>query len=228
MDIRTYKFSISADDNLVKNFIKRYHFDEKDTSLVEAVAVFAGEIIRVTSAICYEEQRVICAATLGEQYDILISMAEEAGNLLLSYCLECFGMELLSKAYERLNEKVYAETGKWLGVYRFLDMNSLEVSEQESRAAEGEDGGAFQAVMDAGGISWRKGMLHPMKSVLFTAEYKLDKDESGCHSCEQCDSLTCSFRQTIRRKAECAEKISSMTRNVYSYGISRILENRRE
>ena len=228
MDIRTYKFSISADDNLVKNFIKRYHFDEKDTSLVGAVAVFAGEIIRVTSAICYEEQWVICAATLGEQYDILISMAEEAGNLLLSYCLECFGMELLSKSYERINEMVYADTGKWMGVYRFLDMDSLEISERESRAAEGEGGGAFQAVMDAGGISWRKGMLHPLKSVLFTAEYKLDKDESGCHSCEQCDSLTCSFRQNIRGKVENAGVISQMSKNVYSYGISRILENRRE
>lgn len=228
MDIKTYKFLISADDNLIKNFIKRYHFDEKDIGLVGAVAVFVGEIIRVTSTICYEEQRVICAATLGEQYDTLVDMAEESGNLLLSYCLECFGMELLSKSYERINEKVYADTGKWLGVYRFLDMDSLEISEQESTAAEDKDGGVFQAVLDAGGISWRKGMLHPLKSVLFTAEYKRDKGENGCYSCEQCDSLTCSFRQNIRDKAEGAAEISQMPKNIYSYGISRILENRRE
>ncbi|MCM1499933.1 MAG: hypothetical protein NC124_15830 [Clostridium sp.] len=220
MEIRNYKLSISADEYRFKNFIERYHFDEKDTELVSAAVVFVSEIIRVTSAIGYEEQRVICAVTLGEQYDVLVNMAEEAGNLLLSYCLECFGMEMLSKSYEKMNEKVFADSGKWIGDYCFLDMDSPELSGQKGLPAEDGDGKVFRTVLDACGISWRKGMLHPLKSVLFTAAYRTDRAAGECGSCEQCDRLTCTFRQTIQKKI----KIKGVE-NIYSYGIARILEN---
>lgn len=126
-------------------------------------------------------------------------------------------MEFLSKAYAKMNEAVFQETGKWMGEYHFLDSDKPDVPKE------------LEAALEEAGIQWKNGMLHPLKSVLFTAEYKENKTESGCHSCEQCDNLTCSFRElsALRMPVNRDEKMIDKSRR-YSYGISRILENRQE
>ena len=80
-------------------FMERYHFEMKDRQMIETTVRFACELIKLHIVIGYREEGVTCAITLGDQYDKLSDAVGE--HLLLSYCLECVGMELLSKAYEK-------------------------------------------------------------------------------------------------------------------------------
>lgn len=214
MYVKAYTFPVGKEDISIDNFIKRYHFDENDKELIKSTGTFLAGIITIIAVVCYRKENLVCAVTLGKPYDELEALVEASGNLLLSYCMECMGMELLSKAYAKMNEAVFRETGKWMGEYHFPDSDKLK--------AENE----LEKVLEEKGIYWKNGMLHPLKSVLFTAEYKENKTESGCHSCEQCDNLTCSFREiaALRRPAKRDEKTVDRSRS-YSYGISRILEN---
>lgn len=217
MYVKTYTFLVGDEEISTENFIKRYHFDENDKELIKSTGIFLAGVITITAAICYQQERTVCAVTLGKRYDELEALVEESGNLLLSYCMECVGMEFLSKAYAKMNEAVFQETGKWMGEYHFLDSDKLDSPKE------------LEAVLEEEGIQWKNGMLHPLKSVLFTAEYRENKTESGCHSCEQCNNLTCSFRElsALRMPVDRNEKIIDKSR-IYSYGISRILENQQE
>lgn len=214
MYVKAYTFPVGKEDISIDNFIKRYHFDENDEELIKSTDIFLAGIITIIAVVCYRQENLVCAVTLGKRYDELEAIVEESGNLLLSYCMECMGMELLSKAYVKINEAVFRETGKWMGEYHFPDSDILKVENELTK------------VLGEKGIYWKKGMLHPLKSVLFTAEYKKNKTESGCHNCERCDNLTCSFREkaALRGPVKRDEKIVDRSRS-YSYGISRILEN---
>lgn len=183
MCMKCCSFSIGADEIVVENFIKRYHFEEKDKDLIRSAGIFLAGIVKVESAVVYQETGVVCAITLGRHYDELESITEASGNLLLTYCMECLGMEFLNRAYEKVNGTVFEEKGKWLGGYRFFD--SMDV-EQE---------GWLQSICEACGISFQNGMMRPLKSVIFTAEYKEDKNGSG-HDCSSCENLSCDFRKT--------------------------------
>lgn len=182
MCIRCCSFSIGADEIAVENFIKRYHFGQNDKELVQSAAVFLAGIVQVDAAIGYEDNGVTCAVTLGKHYDELAGIAEDSGNLLLSYCIECLGMEFLASAYEKISETVFTATRKWLGDYRFLDVVDIE-----------KDQSLFP-ICEAGGIQFEKGMLHPLKSVVFTAGYKEEKSGAG-HDCGNCENAGCDYRQ---------------------------------
>lgn len=216
MYTKNYTFSIGSDEIIIKNFIKRYHFDDNNMELIQSTGVFLAAMITINAAICYEQERVVCAVTLGKRFDELEGLAEESGNLLLCYCMECFGMEFLSRAYNKMNEIVFVETGKWMGSYHFLDWEREENPGVPQAVAE---------VLKGGNIAWQKGMLCPLKSVIFTAGYKADKEESGCHDCGQCRNFTCSFRKSTSKKEKAGSSMAVLPERVYSYGISRILEN---
>lgn len=232
MYTKHYTFSIGSDEIVIKNFIKRYHFDETNMELIRSTGIFLAGVITINAAICYEQERVVCGVTLGKHYDELESLVEESGNLLLCYCMECFGMEFLSRAYKKMNEVVFEEKGKWMGNYHFLDWESEEDSGKQKNDNTFphflENGGVPETVakvLKASNISWQKGMLYPLKSVIFTAEYKTDKAESGCHDCSQCGNTTCSFRERIKPGEKVRNSVAVLPDKVYSYGISRILEN---
>ena len=131
---------------------------------------------------------------------------------MLAYAMECFGMEYLSKSYEKLNEIVLTETGKWMGIYRFLGEGDIEMIKRCLCAVEKMP------------VTWKEGMLRPLKSVIFEAPLKEHKVESGCHNCEQCENVTCSFREVMQEGRKRKEKIleAAKEQRVYSYGISRI------
>ena len=72
-------------------------------------------------------------------------------------------------------------------------------------------------------VNWEKGMLRPLKSVIFTAEYRDKREESGCHDCDKCDNLTCTFRQIITKNVRKTREVNVDAKSVaYSYGISQI------
>lgn len=212
MRYKKYLFPIEKESIGTDIFFKRYHFEETDRELLDATGRFLTEMITVEAGMIYQEEKVVCVVTLGSLFDRLSELVAESGHLLLAYSMECFGMELLSKAYEKMNELVYQETGRWMGEYHFLGQeNPGEI--QQSLAA-------FPNLA----IAWEKGMLYPLKSVIFTAEYKEKREQSGCHSCEQCDNVTCSFRKVIKEQGRRKRMIDQgkINGSAYSYGVSRI------
>ncbi len=213
MKQKQYTFSVESDSIQMDKFIKRYHFDEKDKELLCATGHFLAEMISVEAGILYLEEKTVCVATLGSRFDRMSDVVAESEHLLLAYSMECFGMEFLSKAYEKMNEMVFQETGKWMGEYIFLGEENLE------EIREGLD--AFSNLS----VTWKNGMLRPLKSVIFTAKYKEKREDSGCHNCEQCNNVTCSFREGVQKKNQKNRNVLALNKSgkVYSYGISRIL-----
>ncbi len=206
-----YKYTIDEKEIDIEGLIARYHFEPADAPFLSSVACFLTELFSVEAEICYAEDQVICVATLGRGYDQLTNLAEDAGKLFLAYTLECFAMEFLSKAYGKMNETVYLEKKKWMGEYRFLGEDDL------SKLASYTD--QLQSLQ----VIWQNGMLHPLKSVIFTAAYKEDRKESGCETCEKCQNLTCSFRRVIKeKKAPARAPAPDKKTAAASYGISRI------
>lgn len=211
-------FKITYDEIVLDTFMKRYHFDEKDKELLDAVGRFLAELIEVETGILLKKMYAVGIVTLGKRYDELSDMIADTGHLLLSYGMECFGMEFLSRAYEKVNELVFRRTGKWMGEYHFLgDDNMEEVKNCIS---------AFSGLS----VTWENGMLRPLKSVVFMAEYREKKPEAGCNNCEQCKNVTCSFRRVIEEKNKITQNADNraMEMKVYSYGISQILGKGKE
>ena len=202
---KKYSFHISPSDIDLTQFMGRYHFDEKDRPLILSAGGFLAELLPVKAGIRYEKDRALCTATLSEKYDRLLDLCEEdeEKNLLLAFAMECFAMELLSKGYERMNEAVHEETGRWLGTYHFL---------------------SEPAPCPELNITLKNGMLYPSKSVVFTAAYVDGKDDKGCHSCDTCTNTGCLFRQEIRkREDEMKKREQGLAQSAaYSYGVSRV------
>lgn len=226
MNCKRYIYTIEQNGITIEHFIRRYHFDEKDRELLLATGRFLSELNTVEAGIIYDDDRVVCVATLGDRYDRLLDVVAESQHLLLAYSMECFAMEFMSKTYEKMNETVYQETGKWIGEYHFLGEGELK--EIEDYLSVFSDNSST--------VTWKKGMLRPLKSVIFTAEYKERREDSGCHTCELCDNLTCSFRQIVQkpdgdrkykggavRAGRLGQKTDvDLSSTVYSYGISQI------
>lgn len=203
-------FKITYKEVELDSFMERYHFEKKDRMLLDAEYRILSELVEAEVAILLKKEQAVCAVTLGKRYDELMNLTADAGHLLLSYSLECFSLEFLSQAYEKVNEAVFFEMGKWLSEYHFLGDDNIEELK------------ACLTLFDRLPVTWEKGMLHPLNSVVFTAEYKDRREESSCHRCERCKNTTCSFRKTENKPAQNADtKTAGM--QVYSYGISQIL-----
>lgn len=206
-------FKITYKEMALDSFMERYHFEEKDRMLLDAVCRILTELIEAEVVILLKKEQAVCAVTLGKRYDELLNLTADAGHLLLSYSLECFSLEFLSRVYGKINEAVFFETGKWLSEYHFLGDDNIEELE------------ACLPLLDCLSVTWEKGMLHPLNSVIFTAQYKDRREESGCHGCEKCKNISCSFRKTGEEKNKLAQNADTKTAGmqVYSYGISQIL-----
>ncbi|MDD6072456.1 MAG: hypothetical protein PUC12_16840 [Clostridiales bacterium] len=216
-EIRT-SFKIAYEEICMDSFLKRYHFEEKDRMLLDAVCRFLTEVVEVEAGILLKDEQAVCIVTLGKRYDELSNLIVDAGHLLLSYSLECFGMELLSRAYKRIDEMVLEKVGKQLGEYKFLGDKELENMEE----------GLFEIHNIP--VHWENGMLHPLKSVIFTASYRKEGEKAGCNSCEQCENITCSFRKVVERKNKLYENVDNRKRSAkaYSYGASMIFGGEKE
>ncbi len=202
-------FQIAYRELDMNGFMKRYHFAQQDFEMAEAAARFLSEMTKVEIWLFEEEDGVVCAATLGRRYDDLAGLVAESGNLLLSYCMECLGMEFLSKAYEKINDTVHESKGFWLSKYHFLE---------EKDFLQRRD------ILCGTGVEWKNGMIRPLKSVVFHADYRTQKEDEGCHDCSNCENITCSFRKMIEHKNKLYENVDNRKRSAkaYSYGVTAI------
>lgn len=206
----------------MKAFMERYHFDLQDYDMVKAAARFISEITDIETWMLEEDGGVVCVATLGKRYDEIAGLTADSGNLLLSYCMECLGMEFLSKGYEKMNHTIHEETGFWLSKYHFL-------SERESFAVLGYKQQSEKRDNSIG-VEWKDGMLRPLKSVIFRAKYQKHQEGDGCHNCLECENITCSFRKIVEQKNKLYENVDNRKRSAkaYSYGVTAIFGGEKE
>lgn len=234
-------------------FLGRYHFAEADREQLWGLWCVLTELLAVNAAavVAPDGKRAVCLVTLGERYDRLSELVEESGNLLMSFGMECFGMELLSTAYDRLEKHVEEKTGFVPAGREFPDAEQL--FGQSGFSADWADKtvmtGSVTEAFRRLGIVWGEGMLHPQKSVLYTvslapAGSQKTKDgmqENGqkvCdvsggerkpgfggragHDCEACGQADCAFRCTGLEQGRQTPFPFRGSGTVYSYGISQI------
>ncbi|MDO5154654.1 MAG: hypothetical protein Q4D51_01690 [Eubacteriales bacterium] len=207
---KTYK--IPYNEINTDAFIKRYHFEGNDRELIQATLFFVCEMMCVDTAISYETDGVVGVATLGKRYDSLQELTMDGEQLSISYCMECLSMELLSKAYAYMNETVFEKKGVWLSTYHFLEEYEM------TKLAECDE------LLHAVDVVWEKGMLKPLKSVVFRADYTSIREQSDCHDCSQCNNISCSFRKVMEEKRKLNQNVEGRKQQVkaYSYGASMI------
>ncbi len=213
MTVEQYTCTIAYKEIPMQKFMERYHFEPKDREMVETTVRFVCELVKVQMWIGYREDGVVCAITLGKQYDQLSDVVTE--HLLLSYCMECVGMEMLSKAYERVNQHVYERKGCWIGDYQFPEGGKAQKQLEKLQGVS---------------VEWKNGMMHPAKSVVLVAEYVEEQSRSGCEHCMHCGNVDCVFRKKQEKENMKLNygNASVMGTQAYSYGVQRIFGNDRK
>ncbi len=213
MTVEQYTCTIAYKEIPMQKFMERYHFEPKDREMVEATVRFVCELVKVQMWIGYREDGIVCAITLGKQYDQLSDVVTE--HLLLSYCMECVGMEMLSKAYERVNQHVYERKGCWIGDYQFPEGGKAQKQLEKLQEVS---------------VEWKNGMMHPAKSVVLVAEYVEEQSRSGCEHCMHCGNVDCVFRKKQEKENMKLNygNASVMGMQTYSYGVQRIFGNDRK
>lgn len=203
MLMKKYRLSIEQKDIKIEEFMQNYHFEASYYEMIRGIQVFLMELVEIEVGVCYKEDSIICVVTLGDLFDQLERVVEDANKLMVSYCMECFGMEFLNQAYKKINERVYEDTGKWLGILDFLDEKDFcEIP-------------AILELFHEMSVAWKDGMLHPLKSVVFKSSYS-EKKKLDCHHCKECLHATCPFRKEEKND------LKIETEGMFSYGISRI------
>lgn len=182
MEILNYQFDMEQEQITIDFLRERYHLENQEEEWLIGIWTFLTAVVKPQAAVCYGKERVTCAVTLGRSYDKLCDVVAEGKNLMLSYLMDCFGMELLSRSYERLNEAVKEKKGAYMGTFVFVEDVEKELTEEGRQVCTSVD------------IVNRKGMLYPLKSVIFTACYEKEQGKSRCQDCRQCENVNCSFR----------------------------------
>lgn len=208
MKTKVYTFQIEYSELSISEFMERYHFENKDISMVEAIGRFLTEYIHIQAGVITKDDETVCMVTLRKAFDDFEELLARQEKILMSYCAECFGMEFLSKAYEKISHLNKEETGYYLTNYHFLE---LEILNEERYKSFGKQVGIY---LD-------NGMIKPLKSVVYTAEYSKVKPNS-CIDCSKCDNINCSFRDTKNaiEESQVRERIYEQVK--YSYGAKRI------
>ena len=197
--------SVSLDEECISDFIRRYHFEEKDKNDIlrlyrqimprihsefHYVVKESDSILRRdnkcdSKADCPKEQ-VVVIATLGQAFDEYQENLLTRGDIHKGYMLDCIGLELLWAAYDEIDKKLHEITGKYAGNYIFTGDNSLPMSEVPRLM-----GFLGQKVV----IYNEAYAMIPKKSVLFVVPL-LNEKQKKSNRCSCCNNVNCNMRDT--------------------------------
>ena len=151
-----------------------------------------------------EENKILVVMTLGQIFDDLVEEYEKKEELLLAYAVECLAMEILKKAYDMFEEKIYEREGKYPGEYHFLDdeeMKNIPRILEKMKIREVSCNEVFTLI--------------PQKTVVFMTKLSCEKSAGCIRLCENCSRKNCPNR---------AQK-TEQNQAVLNYGYQRILGN---
>ncbi|MCR5144476.1 MAG: hypothetical protein K6B67_04125 [Lachnospiraceae bacterium] len=206
---------IDLDDNDIDIFIDKYHFQEKDRSLIEKMYETLRQIIKVEMIYRIgngtdNEQQIeanesknadaqkggIALVTLGNAVDELIDEYNARGEYSEGYILDCLGLYILSLAYRQLVKAINIEEKCRVTKLNFIgDKYPLSMVPNVFEKLD---------IMGRQDLTFSKEyMINPLKTttmVLETAD--MDDTEMSemeitqvCHICANCNNINCPVRE---------------------------------
>ncbi|WP_026652860.1 hypothetical protein [Butyrivibrio proteoclasticus] len=123
-------------------------------------------------------------ASLGRAVDSLQDSFLQKGDIRSAYILDCIASELLAKAYDGIDERLYELTGKYAGDYVFVGDDELPLeSTPEIMVKLGQKKIRYNEAF----------ALIPKKSVLFKTALLPEKPHKA-GMCSNCGAVDCQMR----------------------------------
>lgn len=191
-------FQVTLSEADFGKLIHKYHFKEEDMEKVRGLYQALWPLFDVHAyyewkkagddpdlSVTYPEYLVVFL-TIGKGPDELQDFYESRECISESYIIDCIGLEVMMKAYEKFIKKIQETSGKWAQKIDFFG-DTYPITQMRDCMERMEE-------MD---ISMNeKFVLSPSKSVAFylpvNADEKPKKDP--CHICENCANTQCMFR----------------------------------
>ena len=202
--------NVSLDEGCLSDFIRRYHFEEKD--IPEISRLYRQVKPRVHAEFHYvitkdtdirhaetmsapdeknssgsERNSALVLVTLGQAFDEYQESYLDKGDIHKGYILDCIGLELLWAAYDEIDKKVHELTGKFLGNYTFAGDDDLPITELPR----------LMNVLGQKMVTYNEAyVLIPKKSVVYKAPL-LNEEIRKYARCAACSNMKCAMRETV-------------------------------
>ena len=176
---------VSLDEACLQEFVRRYHFNDRDKK--EIIRLYRQLSPRVHAEFHYvlEGENAVVVMTLGSAFDELQDSYIRKGDINRAYMVDCLGLEIMSQAYDKIDEKLQELTGKYAGGYIFTGVEELPLSETPR----------LMALLGQKVVTYNEAfVLMPKKSVLFIAPLFDEKVEKH-DKCAYCSAANCQLRK---------------------------------
>lgn len=197
----------------------RYHFDREALSRIGILYEAISPLIRITGCFAVRDGKAFCGVTLGAAPDTLQELYGGAGAVSDAYILECIGNVLLEQAYDRLEDVIFARTGKYVRQREFPGAGAPIAQTAEILRLFLADGADFAVSCNA------CYQMRPKMSVVYTGTLTEKCAERTVGVCADCPRKDCESRRvsdTARRGGESAAQAKERVSRNYSYGYQRI------
>lgn len=220
------RFGISINDisrdMLIRNTLKKYHFNDTDEKLMGEIY---EEIVRRcqpyaiyrinhrTTGIRYidESQTAVCAITMGQAMDDILETMKEERKLDEAYMADCLAGEMLLHMYDIFNQEYSKYHRRYVNRYVFIG-DTIPLTNMQSILDDIYDN---EDVEKRNIFANEYGVLLPSKSVVFYALLTDNPKQICAGICASCGREDCSQNELKSTVA-------------LNYGIQKILGNLKE
>ena len=180
---------VSLDENCFDAFIRRYHFNDSDK--LEIIRTYRKIAPRVHAIFHYVLEKdkngnefALVVASLGRAIDEYQNIFLSKENIQQAYIVDCLGLDLLSLAYEKIDEKLHESTGLYAGGYQFAGSDDFPLeSIPEAMKKLGQKKIRYNDAF----------VLVPKKSVVFRTQL-FEKPQEKHSKCSSCSAEKCVYR----------------------------------
>lgn len=177
--------SVALDEAGIDGFITRYHFKKSEKKDILMLYRQLAPRVHASFHHVIDDKTIYVVVTLGDAFDSFQESFLQKGEIEKGFIIDCLGTELLARAYEEVDKKIYEKTGLYVGNYIFAGSDKMPLEE-------------LAVVMKKLGQKIVKCneafVLVPKKSVVFAAH--LHKRRTNKHSdCENCSAVKCPMRK---------------------------------
>ena len=177
--------TVSLDEACIGDFIRRYHFDDKDKKEILRLLRRVSPRVHAEFHYVLEEGCAIVVMTLGKAFDELQEGFLRKGDIHGAYIVDCLGLEFMWAAYDEIDRELTERTGLHPGDYTYVGEKGLPLSELPMLMSKL---GQKQVTYNAGF------MLIPKKSVVFRAPL-FEKKVVKHGRCTNCENVSCDLRR---------------------------------
>lgn len=201
----------------------RYHFDREALSRIGILYEAISPLLRIKGCFAVRDGTAFCGVTLGAAPDTLQELYSGAGAVSDAYILECIGNMLLEQAYDRLEDVIFARTGKYVRQRGFPGAGVPIAQTAEILRLFLTDGVDFAVSCNA------CYQMRPKMSVVYTGTLTEKCAERAADVCAGCPRKDCESRRVsdaVRfgggSAAQAKERVCGPASQNYSYGYRRI------